>query len=121
MLIMCVCSASETSKTRSLLSRSVQTLLEAARTPLPDRWDATLDLPQVSPHGGHECLRTRRCGHMLLLPFPGVCSPQPAGPGPGLGSGCCCAPAGSRCRHPVSLSAQFSLLGHEERRSAALQ
>lgn len=50
MLILCVCSASETSKTRSLLSQSMQTLLETAKTPLPDHWDPTLDLPQVLPH-----------------------------------------------------------------------
>lgn len=47
MLILCVCSAGEASKTRLLLSQSMQTLLETAKTPLPDHWDQTLDLPQV--------------------------------------------------------------------------
>ncbi|KAM9858631.1 tRNA (32-2'-O)-methyltransferase regulator THADA [Aulostomus maculatus] len=47
MLILCVVSAEEASKARPLLSHSVQTLLETARTPLPESWDQTLDLPQV--------------------------------------------------------------------------
>ncbi|KAL6114197.1 uncharacterized protein ACO6RY_05021 [Pungitius sinensis] len=47
MLILCVVSAEEASKKRPLLSLSVQTLLETARTPLPENWDQTLDLPQV--------------------------------------------------------------------------
>lgn len=51
MLILCVCSAGETSKTRSLLRQSMRALLETAETPLPDNWDQTLDLPQVAPHG----------------------------------------------------------------------
>ncbi|KAL7392507.1 hypothetical protein ABVT39_025652 [Epinephelus coioides] len=47
MLILCVVSAEEASKARPLLAHSMQTLLETARTPLPDNWDQTLDLPQV--------------------------------------------------------------------------
>uniref|UniRef100_A0AAQ4RRM0 Si:ch211-225b11.4 n=1 Tax=Gasterosteus aculeatus aculeatus TaxID=481459 RepID=A0AAQ4RRM0_GASAC len=47
MLILCVVSAEEASKKRPLLSLSMQTLLETARTPLPENWDQTLDLPQV--------------------------------------------------------------------------
>ncbi|KAM7416659.1 hypothetical protein PAMA_018626 [Pampus argenteus] len=47
MLILCVVSAEESSKARPLLSHSMQTLLKTARTPLPDSWDQTLDLPQV--------------------------------------------------------------------------
>ncbi|XP_044227695.1 thyroid adenoma-associated protein homolog [Thunnus albacares] len=47
MLILCVLLAEEASKARPLLSHSMQTLLETARTPLPDSWDQTLDLPQV--------------------------------------------------------------------------
>ncbi|XP_061762555.1 tRNA (32-2'-O)-methyltransferase regulator THADA [Nerophis ophidion] len=47
MLIMCVLSAEEASKTRPLLAHSMQTLLDTARTPLPENWDQTLDLPQV--------------------------------------------------------------------------
>ncbi|XP_068560247.1 tRNA (32-2'-O)-methyltransferase regulator THADA isoform X2 [Cebidichthys violaceus] len=47
MLILCVVSAEEASKARPLLSHSMQTLLETAKTPLPENWDQTLDLPQV--------------------------------------------------------------------------
>ncbi|XP_034398095.1 thyroid adenoma-associated protein homolog isoform X2 [Cyclopterus lumpus] len=47
MLILCVVSAEEASKARPLLSHSMQTLLETAKSPLPENWDQTLDLPQV--------------------------------------------------------------------------
>ncbi|XP_051278992.1 thyroid adenoma-associated protein homolog [Dicentrarchus labrax] len=47
MLILCVVSAEEASKARPLLAHSMQTLLETAKTPLPENWDQTLDLPQV--------------------------------------------------------------------------
>ncbi|XP_053726379.1 thyroid adenoma-associated protein homolog isoform X1 [Synchiropus splendidus] len=47
MLILCVLSAEDNSKARPLLAHSVQTLLETARTPLPENWDQTLDLSQV--------------------------------------------------------------------------
>ncbi|XP_056233315.1 thyroid adenoma-associated protein homolog [Seriola aureovittata] len=47
MLILCVVSAEEASKARPLLAHSMRTLLETARTPLPENWDQTLDLPQV--------------------------------------------------------------------------
>lgn len=53
MLILCACSAGETSKTRSLLCQSVRTLLETAQTPLPVNWDQTLDLPQVLLHSNN--------------------------------------------------------------------
>ncbi|XP_067376091.1 tRNA (32-2'-O)-methyltransferase regulator THADA isoform X2 [Channa argus] len=47
MLILCVVSAEEASKARPLLAHSMQTLLDTARSPLPENWDQTLDLPQV--------------------------------------------------------------------------
>ncbi|XP_029365595.1 thyroid adenoma-associated protein homolog isoform X2 [Echeneis naucrates] len=47
MLILCVVSGEEASKARPLLVHSMQTLLDTARTPLPENWDQTLDLPQV--------------------------------------------------------------------------
>ncbi|XP_073321451.1 tRNA (32-2'-O)-methyltransferase regulator THADA [Pagrus major] len=47
MLILCVLSAGEASKANPLLAHSIQTLLETAKTPLPEKWDQTLDLPQV--------------------------------------------------------------------------
>uniref|UniRef100_UPI0037E75B27 tRNA (32-2'-O)-methyltransferase regulator THADA n=1 Tax=Semicossyphus pulcher TaxID=241346 RepID=UPI0037E75B27 len=47
MLILCVVSAEEASKSRPLLAHSIQTLLETARTPVPENWDQTVDLPQV--------------------------------------------------------------------------
>ncbi|KAJ7994291.1 hypothetical protein DPEC_G00264360 [Dallia pectoralis] len=47
MLILCVVSAEEASKSRPLLAHSVHTLLDTARAPLPQDWDQTLDLPQV--------------------------------------------------------------------------
>ncbi|KAM4616330.1 tRNA (32-2'-O)-methyltransferase regulator THADA [Polymixia lowei] len=47
MLILCVVSAEEASKARPLLAHTIHTLLETAKTPLPQNWDQTLDLPQV--------------------------------------------------------------------------
>nr|XP_029493834.1 thyroid adenoma-associated protein homolog isoform X1 [Oncorhynchus nerka] len=47
MLILCVVSAEEASKARPLLAHSIHTLLDTARSPLPQDWDQTLDLPQV--------------------------------------------------------------------------
>ncbi|XP_034548017.1 thyroid adenoma-associated protein homolog isoform X2 [Notolabrus celidotus] len=47
MLILCVLSAEEATKSRPLLAHSMQTLLETAKTPVPENWDQTLDLPQV--------------------------------------------------------------------------
>ncbi|XP_048100579.1 thyroid adenoma-associated protein homolog isoform X2 [Alosa alosa] len=47
MLFLCVVSAAETNQSRSLLSLSINTLLEVANRPLPDNWDQTVDLPQV--------------------------------------------------------------------------
>ncbi|KAL0979345.1 hypothetical protein UPYG_G00183930 [Umbra pygmaea] len=47
MLILGVLSAEDASKTRPLLAHSMHILLDAARTPLPQSWDPTLDLPQV--------------------------------------------------------------------------
>ncbi|XP_041644080.1 thyroid adenoma-associated protein homolog [Cheilinus undulatus] len=47
MLILCVLSAEEASKSRPLLAHSMQTLLETAKTPVPEDWDQTVDLPQV--------------------------------------------------------------------------
>ncbi|TMS04030.1 Thyroid adenoma-associated protein-like protein [Larimichthys crocea] len=47
MLILCVLAAGEASKAKPLLAKSMQTLLETAKTPLPENWDQTLDLPQV--------------------------------------------------------------------------
>ncbi|TNM89604.1 hypothetical protein fugu_003838 [Takifugu bimaculatus] len=96
MLILCICSAGETSKTRSLLCQSMRTLLETAKAPLSDNWDQTLDLPQVLPHShtresispfnhGH------RCGHTPILAFTGVCGSHHASPGPWFRSGSCCA------------------------------
>ena len=55
---------------RSLLAQSMQTLLDTAKMPLPENWDQTIDLPQVShpcsswegvAHQNHE----DRSGHML--------------------------------------------------------
>ncbi|XP_074526959.1 tRNA (32-2'-O)-methyltransferase regulator THADA isoform X2 [Halichoeres trimaculatus] len=47
MLILCVLSAEEATKSRPLLAHSMQTLLEIAKAPLPENWDQTVDLPQV--------------------------------------------------------------------------
>ncbi|KAM7018971.1 tRNA (32-2'-O)-methyltransferase regulator THADA [Tautogolabrus adspersus] len=47
MLILCVLSAEEASKSRPLLAHSVHTLLETANTTVPENWDQTVDLPQV--------------------------------------------------------------------------
>ncbi|XP_024130967.1 thyroid adenoma-associated protein homolog isoform X2 [Oryzias melastigma] len=47
MLILSILTAEETSKARPLLVLSMQTLMDTARTPVPQNWDQTLDLPQV--------------------------------------------------------------------------
>ncbi|XP_041856056.1 thyroid adenoma-associated protein homolog isoform X2 [Melanotaenia boesemani] len=47
LLILCVVSAEEASKARPLLTLSMQTLLDTAKTPLDENWDQKLDLPQV--------------------------------------------------------------------------
>ncbi|CAN9513218.1 unnamed protein product [Ophioblennius macclurei] len=47
MMILCVLSAEDANKARPLLAHSMQTLLETAKTPLNEKWDQTLDLPQV--------------------------------------------------------------------------
>ncbi|XP_034026181.1 thyroid adenoma-associated protein homolog [Thalassophryne amazonica] len=47
MLILCIVSAEEASKSRPLLTNSIHVLLKTARTPLPQSWDQTLDLTQV--------------------------------------------------------------------------
>ncbi|XP_076846062.1 tRNA (32-2'-O)-methyltransferase regulator THADA isoform X2 [Brachyhypopomus gauderio] len=46
-LILSVLAAEECSTCRPLLAVSMDALLETARTPLPQDWDATFDLPQV--------------------------------------------------------------------------
>ncbi|XP_065106767.2 tRNA (32-2'-O)-methyltransferase regulator THADA isoform X2 [Paramisgurnus dabryanus] len=47
MLILGVLAAEDSSKSRPLLSQTINTLLDIARAPLPQDWDQTLDLPQV--------------------------------------------------------------------------
>ncbi|XP_036383176.1 thyroid adenoma-associated protein homolog [Megalops cyprinoides] len=47
MLILCLVAAEEASKSRPLLALSIKTLQETASTPVPQRWDQTVDLPQV--------------------------------------------------------------------------
>lgn len=73
MLILCVLSAGEGSKAKLLLAHSIQTLLETAKTPLPERWDQTLDLPQVCRQGNKkECVCDSvcdRCDHVIVF-FP---------------------------------------------------
>lgn len=73
MLILCVLSAGEGSKAKLLLAHSIQTLLETAKTPLPERWDQTLDLPQVCRQGNKkECMCDGvcdRCDHVIVF-FP---------------------------------------------------
>ena len=77
MLILCIVSAEETSKSRPLLAHSVHTLLETARTPLPQNWDQTLDLPQVCRHSnknGHiSSLKPQRQMWLHDCPFPSRC------------------------------------------------
>lgn len=126
MLILCVLSAGEAIKARPLLAHSMQTLLETAKTPLPENWDQTLDLPQVCRHGNKNedigpCDRKDRCGHIIVLSLPGVCGSHSAGPGAWFRSGSSCPSVCSCCSHLVTHSAQFSLLGHEECCSATLQ
>lgn len=71
MLILCVVSAEETSKTRPLLADSIQTLLDTAQTRLSDNWDQTLDLPQVCRLNKNEELslfnHKDRFGHIIVL------------------------------------------------------
>lgn len=48
MLFLCIASGEAPAQARPLLTRCVQTLLALATTALPQDWDQTLDLPQVS-------------------------------------------------------------------------
>ncbi|CAM4564660.1 tRNA (32-2'-O)-methyltransferase regulator THADA-like isoform X1 [Lepidochelys kempii] len=48
MLFLCIVGGEDPSKGRPLLAYCIQTLLALANTPLPQNWDQTLDLPQVS-------------------------------------------------------------------------
>lgn len=126
MLILCVLSAGEASKARTLLAHSMQTLLETAKTPLPVNWDQTLDLPQVSGHSKkNEDIglynHKDRCGHIIVLSLTGVRSSHSAGPGAWFRSGSNCPSVCSSCGHFITHPTQFSLLGHEECCSATLQ
>ena len=51
MLFLCIVSGEAPTQARPLLTRCVQTLLALATTALPQDWDQTLDLPQVSVAG----------------------------------------------------------------------
>nr|XP_025046325.1 thyroid adenoma-associated protein homolog [Pelodiscus sinensis] len=48
MLFLCIVVGEDAAKSRPLLAHCIQTLLALANTPLPQNWDQTLDLPQVS-------------------------------------------------------------------------
>ncbi|XP_047238412.1 thyroid adenoma-associated protein homolog isoform X1 [Girardinichthys multiradiatus] len=73
MLILCVLSAEEASKTRPLLAFSMQTLLDTARRPLDENWDQTLDLPQVcAVHTLQALVRGAGLGAAVLQFAPGV-------------------------------------------------
>uniref|UniRef100_A0A3Q1FE64 Si:ch211-225b11.4 n=1 Tax=Acanthochromis polyacanthus TaxID=80966 RepID=A0A3Q1FE64_9TELE len=73
MLILCVVSAEEASKSRPLLAHSMQTLLETARTPLSEHWDQTLDLPQVcAVHTLQALVRGASLGGAVLQFAPAV-------------------------------------------------
>ncbi|MEQ2294152.1 hypothetical protein AMECASPLE_000992 [Ameca splendens] len=73
MLILCVLSAEEASKTRPLLALSMQTLLDTARRPLDENWDQTLDLPQVcAVHTLQALVRGAGLGAAVLQFAPGV-------------------------------------------------
>lgn len=51
MLFLCIVSGENPAQARPLLTRCIQTLLALATTALPQDWDQTLDLPQVSTAG----------------------------------------------------------------------
>lgn len=51
MLFLCIVSGEAPAQARPLLTRCVETLLALATTALPQDWDQTLDLPQVSVAG----------------------------------------------------------------------
>ncbi|KAJ7309651.1 hypothetical protein JRQ81_007708 [Phrynocephalus forsythii] len=48
MLFLCIASGEDPAKSRPLLADCIQTLLALASEPLPQDWDQTVDLPQVS-------------------------------------------------------------------------
>lgn len=52
MLILCVVAAEEAAKSRPLLALGMKTLLETASAPVPQSWDQTVDLPQVTAVAG---------------------------------------------------------------------
>ncbi|XP_067396014.1 tRNA (32-2'-O)-methyltransferase regulator THADA-like isoform X2 [Emydura macquarii macquarii] len=47
-LFLCIVVGEDSARSRPLLAHCIQTLLALANTPLPQNWDQTLDLPQVS-------------------------------------------------------------------------
>lgn len=51
MLFLCIVSGEDPAQARPLLALCIQTLLALAATALPQDWDQTLDLPQVSTAG----------------------------------------------------------------------
>lgn len=51
MLFLCIVSGEAPAQARPLLAHCVQTLLALATAALPQDWDQTLDLPQVSVAG----------------------------------------------------------------------
>ncbi|CAJ1068273.1 thyroid adenoma-associated protein homolog isoform X1 [Xyrichtys novacula] len=67
MLILCVLTAEEASKSRPLLAYSMRTLLETAKTPVPENWDQTVDLPQVcAVHTLQALVRSSGLGAAIL-------------------------------------------------------
>uniref|UniRef100_A0A1A7X425 Uncharacterized protein n=1 Tax=Iconisemion striatum TaxID=60296 RepID=A0A1A7X425_9TELE len=72
-LIQCVLSAEETSKSRPLLDSSMETLMHKAASPLDPNWDQTLDLPQVcAVHTLQALVRGAALGAAVLQFAPAV-------------------------------------------------
>uniref|UniRef100_A0AAV2MRW7 DUF2428 domain-containing protein n=1 Tax=Knipowitschia caucasica TaxID=637954 RepID=A0AAV2MRW7_KNICA len=73
MLILCVLSAEVGSRGRPLLTHCVEFLSDKAKTPLPEQWDHTLDLPQVcAVHTLQALVRGTALGSAILQFAPSV-------------------------------------------------
>ncbi|KYO25481.1 thyroid adenoma-associated protein-like protein [Alligator mississippiensis] len=67
MLFLCILVGEDSTRSRPLLAHCIQTLLVLANTPLPQNWDQTLDLPQVSAlHVLQTLVRGSGLGNALL-------------------------------------------------------
>lgn len=147
MLFLCIVSGENPAQARPLLTRCIQMLLDLATVALPQDWDQTLDLPQVtavhtdpfavkanlgmgwstqSPSKGSVCIGY--CSMRLLVPgaelctlSSGVCPARAADIGAWCRAGHCAAAICHTNGGPDTAGTELTMLGHEECGHPALQ